>query len=114
MRHWLVVGVLCASSGAWAQQGASSGGSPSPAGPPSSGTPASDPSSPQSQPSGSASSKQEQGGANSSAPLKQAAPDLTPPRSDRVRTQDLGDDVGESSSKDTQVDLSAPDDDAKK
>lgn len=39
---------------------------------------------------------------------------MTPPRSDRVRTQDLGDDVGESSSKDTQVDLSAPDDDAKK
>jgi len=38
---------------------------------------------------------------------------LTPPRSDRVQVQDLPPGVGESSSKDAQVDLSAPADDAK-
>jgi Tetratricopeptide repeat len=38
---------------------------------------------------------------------------LTPPRSDRLRVEDLGPGVGESSSKDTPVDLSAPEDDAK-
>ena len=36
-----------------------------------------------------------------------------PPRSDRVQVDDLGSSVGESSSKDTQVDLSPPSDDAK-
>jgi tetratricopeptide (TPR) repeat protein len=41
------------------------------------------------------------------------APDLTPPRSDRVRADELGKDIGESSSKDTQTDLNPPDDDAK-
>ncbi len=38
---------------------------------------------------------------------------MAPPRSDRVQADDLGQGVGESSSKDTQVDLSAPADDAK-
>jgi len=38
---------------------------------------------------------------------------LTPPRSDRVQAGDLPPDVGESSSKETQTDLSAPEDDAK-
>jgi Flp pilus assembly protein TadD len=38
---------------------------------------------------------------------------MAPPRSDRVQVDDLGMDVGQSSSKDTQVDLSAPADDAK-
>ena len=38
---------------------------------------------------------------------------MEPPRSDRVRAEDLGSGTGESSSKDTQVDLSAPADDAK-
>jgi Flp pilus assembly protein TadD len=37
---------------------------------------------------------------------------MEPPRSDRVRADDL-DGVGQSSSKDTQVDLSPPEDDAK-
>ena len=36
-----------------------------------------------------------------------------PPRSDRVQAEDLGSDVGESSSKETRVDLSPPEDDAK-
>src|ERR1700736_3564026 len=34
------------------------------------------------------------------------APNLAPPRSDRVQVNDVGGDEGESSSKDTQVDLS--------
>jgi len=41
-------------------------------------------------------------------------PNLAPPRSDRVQVEDLGGDAGESSSKDTQVDLSPPVDDVKK
>ena|ERR1700719_870983 len=52
--------------------------------------------------------------ANSEPPAKRAprAPSMEPPRSDRVRADDL-DGVGQSSSKDTQVDLSPPEDDAK-
>ncbi len=38
---------------------------------------------------------------------------MAPPRSDSVQVDDLGSGVGESSSKDTQVDLSPPADDAK-
>jgi len=38
---------------------------------------------------------------------------MAPPRSDRVQVDDLGPGVGESSSKDSQVDLSPPADDAK-
>jgi tetratricopeptide (TPR) repeat protein len=49
-----------------------------------------------------------------SKPAKKPAPDLTPPRSDRVNADDLGSGLGESSSKDTQIDLSPPSDDAKK
>jgi tetratricopeptide (TPR) repeat protein len=44
---------------------------------------------------------------------KAQAPDLSPPRSDRVNAADLSGDVGESSSKDTQIDLSPPENDAK-
>jgi hypothetical protein len=40
-------------------------------------------------------------------------PDLAPPRSDTVNVKDLGDERGESSSKDDPVDLSPPADDAK-
>jgi hypothetical protein len=50
--------------------------------------------------------------ANPSA-AKPKAPNLTPPRSDRVQADDLGNGAGESSSKDTQIDLDAPTDDAK-
>jgi tetratricopeptide (TPR) repeat protein len=38
---------------------------------------------------------------------------MAPPRSDRVQVDDLGPGVGMSSSKDTQIDLSPPPDDAK-
>lgn len=52
-----------------------------------------------------------------SAPSSSTSPDtprtLTPPRSDRVEVQDLGRASGESSSKDSGVDLSPPSDDAK-
>jgi tetratricopeptide (TPR) repeat protein len=47
-------------------------------------------------------------------PAKKPAPALAPPRSDRVNAADLGDGMGESSSKDTQIDLNPPADDAKK
>src|SRR6267378_2375277 len=47
-------------------------------------------------------------------PAKTQAPDLRPPRSDRVNAGDLDSDIGESSSKDKQIDLSPPVDDAKK
>jgi len=40
-------------------------------------------------------------------------PNLTPPRSDSVNVNAIGDEGGESSSKETQVDLSPPADDAK-
>lgn len=40
-------------------------------------------------------------------------PNLTPPRSDRVNASELSDEAGESSSKDTQIDLSPPEDDAR-
>lgn len=65
--------------------------------------------------SGSSSNSQAPDSASSPAskPAKPRSPDLAPPRSDRVNAGDLGGDVGESSSKDTQIDLSAPPDDAK-
>jgi tetratricopeptide (TPR) repeat protein len=44
---------------------------------------------------------------------KPAKPDLSPPRSDRVNASDLGTDLGESSSKDTQIDVDAPENDAR-
>jgi tetratricopeptide (TPR) repeat protein len=44
---------------------------------------------------------------------KKRVPSMAPPRSDSVQADDLGAGVGESSSKDTQVDLSPPADDAK-
>jgi|SRR5579863_888483 len=47
------------------------------------------------------------------SPAKSKVPNLTPPRSDRVQADDLGNGTGESSSKDTQIDLDAPVDDAK-
>jgi hypothetical protein len=48
-----------------------------------------------------------------SQPAALKPPDLSPPRSDRVQADQLEKDIGESSSKDTQVDLNPPDDDSK-
>ena len=94
----------------WAQQHAS----PSNQGPSSS---QSSGSSSQSNPVGQTSSPSGESGASvptEPKPTKKQAPDLAPPRSDRVNAADLGDGMGESSSKDTQIDLSPPADDAKK
>jgi tetratricopeptide (TPR) repeat protein len=52
-------------------------------------------------------------GAAKNDAAKKRAPSMAPPRSDRVQADDLGSGVGTSSSKDTQVDLSAPADDTK-
>jgi tetratricopeptide (TPR) repeat protein len=64
---------------------------------------------PPSSPSGTTSAPDD----GSSQPAKNKAPDLSPPRSDRVNASDLGSGVGESSSKETQIDLAPPPDDAK-
>src|SRR6267143_797720 len=99
--------MLGLSLGLWAQQ-SSLPENPSPQSPPANGS--SDASSPRRSPARSSSSGT---GAESPAPSKKPS-DLTPPRSDRVQRDDLGGDIGESSSKDTQVDLSPPADDAKR
>ncbi len=90
MSRWAFLLLLAASMGLWAQNSAPAN-------------------------SGSSSSSQAPDSASSPAskPPKPRSPDLAPPRSDRVNAGDLGGDVGESSSKDTQIDLSAPPDDAK-
>ena len=49
----------------------------------------------------------------SSKPATKRTPNLAPPRSDRVNADALGDEPGASSSKDTLIDLSPPEDDAK-
>lgn len=54
--------------------------------------------------------KTSQGNSKQSSP---SAPNLAPPRSDRVQADDLGSELGQSSSKDTQIDLSPPGDDDK-
>jgi len=46
-------------------------------------------------------------------PASPRTPNLTPPRSDSVNAQDLGNGSGDSSSKDAQIDLSPPADDDK-
>jgi len=48
-----------------------------------------------------------------SKPAQSSAPNLAPPRSDSVNINALNDEPGESSSKDTQIDLSPPEDDAR-
>lgn len=89
MRRLLLVFLLAGSVGAWAQNSAPSNSEPSNSQPPdSSSSPASKPAAPRN-------------------------PNLTPPRSDRVNAADLDNETGESSSKDTQIDLSPPADDLK-
>jgi tetratricopeptide (TPR) repeat protein len=70
-------------------------------------------SSPQNNSSQDASSPSSSPAQSESKPAKAQGPDLSPPRSDRVNANDLGSNVGESSSKDTQIDLSPPENDAK-
>jgi tetratricopeptide (TPR) repeat protein len=102
--------LMSLSIGMWAQ-GQSSPSSQSPSSSPRPASPS------QSNPAGQNSSSS--GASNNSIPsetkpAKKPAPDLAPPRSDRVNAADLGDSIGESSSKDTQIDLTPPADDAKK
>jgi Flp pilus assembly protein TadD len=55
-----------------------------------------------------------EGDSGKQSSTKQAhTPNLAPPRSDRVQADDLGSELGQSSSKDTQMDLNAPQDDDK-
>lgn len=72
----------------------------------------------QNSPAGSNSAPADSRKQDSSAPgdakaTKPPLPDLSPPRSDRVNASDLDDEPGQSSSKDSQIDLSPPPDDTK-
>ena len=88
MRSLLFIALLACSLGIQAQNPAPSSPPPANSQAPDSATPASKPATPRN-------------------------PNLAPPRSDRVNVSDLGDEPGESSSKDSQIDLSPPEDDAK-
>lgn len=59
------------------------------------------------------SSQTSQASDSSQQKLQAKNPNLEPPRSDSVNINSLGDEPGQSSSKDTQIDLSPPPDDAK-
>ncbi len=52
-------------------------------------------------------------GSKTAQPGSQASPRFTPPHSDSVEANDLGAATGQSSSKETQMDLTPPEDDAK-
>jgi len=109
MRRWLCLCLLLGLSGAlWAQQN-SPQSSPAPYTPPPFPGDAESPSTPGQGSAEPASSTP----ATGDSAKKARVPNLAPPRSDRVQADDLGSDLGQSSSKDTQVDLSAPEDDAK-
>jgi Tetratricopeptide repeat len=88
MRSWLFVLLMVSSVGAWAQSSSPSNSAPSNPQTPDSSLAASNPTSPR-------------------------TPSLAPPRSDRVNADELGDDPGESSSKEDPIDLSPPANDAK-
>jgi tetratricopeptide (TPR) repeat protein len=86
MRSLFLILVLSCSVASWAQNSSPSNSTPTKAQPPDS-TP--------------------------SKPTPPRNPNLAPPRSDTVNANDLGDEPGQSSSKDTLIDLSPPADDAK-
>ena len=90
MRSLLLILVLASSTAVWAQNS-------SPANSPANSTPS------KAQPPDSASSK----------PSTERTPNLAPPRSDSINANELGDEPGESSSKNTLIDLSPPPDDTK-
>src|ERR1700722_10743235 len=102
-RCWFLCWLMAFSAVLWAQQD-----SPKPSPPSSSSTPSREPSAAERNPF------PEGDSAENADPAPQPHNGtMEPPRSDRVRAEDLGSGTGESSSKDTQVDLSAPADDAK-
>ncbi|HME34120.1 MAG TPA: tetratricopeptide repeat protein [Candidatus Sulfotelmatobacter sp.] len=89
MRSRLLVLLLVSSVGVWAQSSAPSNSAPSNAQTPDTASSA------------------------TSKPAPPRTPNLTPPRSDRVNADELGDDPGKSSSKDSPIDLSPPSNDDK-
>jgi len=101
MRSWLLVGCLLfvVGSVARAQQSA---GDPGKSAAPNAG-----------KQDGSTGAQSDSGSSSTSESSLPRVPNLPPPRSDRVQADELGGDVGESSSKDTQLDLAPPADDAK-
>jgi tetratricopeptide (TPR) repeat protein len=66
-----------------------------------------------SKPTNSAPSNAQSPDSTSSKPAPAQPPNLAPPRSDTINAKELGDDPGESSSKDTLIDLSPPPEDDK-
>lgn len=94
MRRLLLVLLLSCCAGAWAQN--SSGSSSPPAN--------TTPSNSQAPDSGSSSPDK----ATAQKPAGARTPNLAPPRSDSVNADALSDEPGQSSSKDTQIDLSPP------
>jgi tetratricopeptide (TPR) repeat protein len=88
MSRLLFLLLLACSVGAWAQSSSTPGNS-------------------------SPSNSSNQDSTSDSKTSKPRNPNLTPPRSDRVNASELSDEPGESSSKDTQIDLSPPEDDSK-
>ena len=89
MRCSVLVILLGLSAAAWAQTTDSSGSAPSSA------------------------ANQDSQSSAATKPSASRTPDLAPPRSDSVNAAALGDEPGESSSKDTIIDLSPPDEDLK-
>src|SRR5579864_9613350 len=67
----------------------------------------------QTSPSAPPASKSQEPESPSSKPTAPRTPNLAPPRSDTINADSLGDDSGTSSSKDTAIDLTPPEDDAK-
>jgi|SRR5579862_1855357 len=104
MRSLVLILLLACSLGAWAQNSAPSSSAPSSSAPTSSDRPGSDPANTQAPDSASSSAAK---------PATERTPSLAPPRSDRVNANDLDAEPGESSSKDSHIDLSAPEDDVK-
>lgn len=90
MSRWILVFLFAVSTAGWAQNSSASSNS----------APAD-------------SRKQDSTAPGDAKATKAPLPDLAPPRSDRVNAADLGDEPGQSSSKDSQIDLSPPSDDTK-
>ena len=96
MRSFLLVAWLACSLAVWAQNGDPSNSSSAPGNSQTPESPASKPADP---------------AAGDSAASQQRTPNFVPPRSDKVRADELSE--GESSSKDTKIDLTPPADDEK-
>jgi tetratricopeptide (TPR) repeat protein len=97
MRRWVLLVLLGFMGAAWAQD-----------------SPKSPPSSPTHEPSAAERNPfPEDDPADLGSAPKGSTATMAPPRSDRVQVEDLGTAVGQSSSKETEVDLSPPADDAK-